>query len=260
MSFPFEIALGSLRIHPHVLFELLAYFIGFRLYLSERRRFGDRVDSPRRMWVVAAAALGAALGARVVFLLECPAETLAHLTDAAYLLSGKTIVGGLTGGWLAVEGAKKLLGLAGRTGDLFAIPLAAAIAVGRIGCFLTGLGDRTYGDPTALPWGIDFGDGVRRHPTQLYEILFLALLIVVLARLRRRGAREGDLFRGFAVGYFGFRLLVDFWKPAECRGLGLTSIQWVCLGALAVCGPDIFRWLHGPAGGDDRDGMVQGSR
>ncbi|MBZ0088792.1 MAG: prolipoprotein diacylglyceryl transferase, partial [Thermoanaerobaculia bacterium] len=126
--------------------------------------------------------------------------------------------------------------------------------------FLTGLGDRTYGDPTALPWGIDFGDGVRRHPTQLYEILFLALLIVVLARLRRRGVREGDLFRGFAVGYFGFRLLVDFWKPAACRGLGLSAIQWVCLGALAVCGPDIFRWLRRPAGGDDRDAMVQGSR
>ena len=260
MSFPVELALGPWRIHPHVLFELLAYALGFRLYLAARRRQGDAIDDPRRWWVVAAAALGAAVGARVVFLLECPAETLAHLTDAVFLLSGKTIVGGLAGGWLAVEGVKRLLGIEGRTGDLFAIPLAAAIAIGRVGCFLTGLPDHTYGIATALPWGIDFGDGVRRHPTQLYEIVFLLLLIALLARVRRRGVREGDLFRGFAVGYFGFRLLVDFWKPAACRGLGLTAIQWVCLGALAVCGPDIFRWLRRPREGEPGDGMVQGSR
>lgn len=260
MSFPVELALGPWRIHPHVLFELLAYALGFRLYLAARRRQGDAIDDPRRWWVVAAAALGAAVGARVVFLLECPAETLAHLTDAAFLLSGKTIVGGLAGGWLAVEGVKKLLGIAERTGDLFAIPLAAAIAIGRVGCFLTGLPDHTFGVATALPWGIDFGDGVRRHPTQLYEIVFLLLLIAVLARVRRRGVHEGDLFRGFAAGYFGFRLLVDFWKPAACRGLGLSAIQWVCLGALAVCGPDIVRWLQRPPEGESRDGMVQGSR
>jgi phosphatidylglycerol---prolipoprotein diacylglyceryl transferase len=260
VSFPVELSLGPWRVHPHVLFELLAYATGFRLYLATRRRQGDAIDDPRRWWVVAAAALGAALGARVVFLLECPAETLAHLADAAFLLSGKTIVGGLAGGWLAVEAAKKLLGIAGRTGDLFAIPLAAAIAIGRVGCFLTGLPDHTCGVATALPWGIDFGDGVRRHPTQLYEIVFLLLLIVALARIRRRGVREGDLFRGFAAGYFAFRLAVDFWKPAACRGLGLSAIQWVCLGALAVCGPDIFRWLRGPAGGNERDGMVQGPR
>lgn len=260
MSFPDFLTIGPWRLHPHLLFELLAYAVGFRLYLAGRRGRGDTLDDPRRWWVVAAAALGAAIGARVVFLLECPAATLAHLADAAYLLSGKTIVGGLAGGWLAVEAAKRRLAIASRTGDLFAIPLAVAIAIGRVGCFLTGLGDRTHGVATALPWGIDFGDGVRRHPTQLYEIAFLALLAALLARARRRGTRAGDLFRGFAVGYFGFRLLVDFWKPAACRGLGLSAIQWTCLGALVVCGPDIFRWLRRSDRGERRDGMVQGPR
>lgn len=244
MSFPVDLSVGPWRVHPHVLFDLLAYAIGFRLYLAARRRGGDALDDPRRWWVVAAAALGAAVGARVVFLLECPAETLAHLADPAYLLSGKTIVGGLAGGWMAVEGAKKLLGIERRTGDLFAIPLAVAIAVGRIGCFLSGLADRTYGVATTLPWGIDFGDGIRRHPTQLYEVLFLAGLVVVLHAWRSRGAREGDLFRGFVAAYFAFRLAIDFWKPADCRGLGLSAIQWTCLGALAVCGPDMLRWFR----------------
>ncbi len=75
-------------------------------------------------------------------------------------LAGKSIVGAIAGGWLAVEGAKRLRGIECRTGDLLAIPLAAAIAIGRIGCLLTGAGDRTFGVATTLPLAFDFGDGV----------------------------------------------------------------------------------------------------
>jgi prolipoprotein diacylglyceryltransferase len=58
--------------------------------------------------------------------------------------------------------------------------------VGRIGCFLTGLADNTYGTPTGLPWGVDFGDRIHRHPTQLYEIAFLMILIPLLWHLLER--------------------------------------------------------------------------
>ena len=46
------------------------------------------------------------------------------------------------------------------TGDLFVVPLCVGTAIGRIGCFLSGLEDRTYGTPTSLPWGDRFR---RRH-------------------------------------------------------------------------------------------------
>jgi len=100
-------------------------------------------------------------------------------------MGGKTIVGALIGGLLAVELIKRYIGFSTSTGDLYAIPLAVGIAIGRIGCFLTGLSDNTYGIPTSLPWGIDFGDGISRHPTQLYEIIFLAALIPFLYRVLR---------------------------------------------------------------------------
>lgn len=202
------------------------------------------MDDPRRWWIVAAAAAGAALGARLLYLLECPGETLRHWNDARFLLGGKTIVGGIAGGWLAVEAAKRLLRIESRTGDLFAVPLAVAIALGRVGCFLTGLGDHTFGLATTLPWGVDFGDGVPRHPAQLYEALFLFVLAGLLTRWRRSAPATGDLFRAFAAGYFAFRLTVDFLKPAVCRGLGLSAIQWVCLLALLALAPDMLRWLR----------------
>jgi prolipoprotein diacylglyceryltransferase len=81
---------------------------------------------------------------------------------------------------------KRYIGLRTSTGDLYAIPLALGIAIGRIGCFLTGLSDNTYGIPTNLPWAINFGDGIPRHPTQLYEILFLLALIPFLYRVLKK--------------------------------------------------------------------------
>ena len=115
--------------------------------------------------------------------MEDPQLTLQHLHDLSYLVGGKTIAGALLGGLFAVEAMKRYIGLHQSTGDLLAIPIAAGVAIGRIGCFLTGLSDNTYGTPTSLPWGIDFGDGVRRHPTQLYEIAFLLVLLAILVRI-----------------------------------------------------------------------------
>jgi prolipoprotein diacylglyceryltransferase len=231
VEFPVYFKLGSWYIHPHWIFETLAYFIGFRIYLYYRKRAGDHLTTGDRLWIVAAAAVGAALGSKLLYWLENPELTLQNWHNPFYLMAGKTIVGGLIGGLLAVEFAKKWLGITRRTGDVFAVPLALAIAIGRIGCFLSGIGDETYGSETALPFGIDFGDGVRRHPTQLYEIGFLLLLAIYLWLLSRKPHREGDLFKTFMVAYLGFRLVVDFIKPGYFLG-GLTAIQWACFAML----------------------------
>jgi phosphatidylglycerol---prolipoprotein diacylglyceryl transferase len=204
-------------LHPdllHLLFESLAYAAGFALYRRERRRAGDFLSEPDRNWVIVAAVLGAATGSTIL---------------AGF--HGKTVVGGLLGGTIAVEWTKRRLSVTRRTGDLFAIPIAAAMAVGRIGCYLDGLADRTYGVATTLPWGVDFGDGVRRHPAQLYEMAFLLVAVAALRAISRRPRREGLLFRAFLVGYLAFRLAVDFLKP-DPRFLGLSAIQWACAAAL----------------------------
>lgn len=243
MQFPVRFQLGPLTLHAHWLFESLAYFIGFRVYLWQRKRTGDVVNFEHRMWVVAAAIAGAALGSKVLNWFADPHLFFQNWRNPYFLMSGKTVVGGLIGGLFAVEWAKLRLGITTRTGDLFALPLCLGIAIGRIGCFLSGLEDDTYGVATALPWGVDFGDGARRHPTQLYEIVWLALLALWIYRLSRRAHRNGDLFKTFMAGYFVFRLAVDFIKPGGTIG-GLTGIQWACVGMLIYYARDIA-WLLG---------------
>lgn len=194
--------------------------------------------------MVAAAILGAALGSKLFFWLENPAETLANWNNPAFLFGGKTIVGGLVGGVIGVELEKRWAGVTRRTGDLFAMPLAAGIAVGRIGCFLSGLPDRTYGTPTALPWGVDFGDGIPRHPTQLYESAVMAVAAVILGRLTPRPHGEGDVFKLFMVIYFTLRLAVDAIKPEVRIFLGLSSLQWAAVAVLVYYGHDVRRWIR----------------
>ncbi len=226
--------------HPHAAFELLAYLVAAVVYQSLRARSGDHLDSGQRWSLTAAAALGAVVGSRALFWLEDPAGTLRQLGDVVRLLGGQTVVGGVLGAWVAVEIQKRRIGITSRTGDLFAVPAAAGIAVGRIGCLLSGLPDGTYGLATSLPWGLDLGDGVLRHPTALYESIVLAMLAVVLWRLQPR-LRRGDTFRLFIVCYLAFRLGVDALKPGVVIALGLTSIQWACVAGLAYYLRQSFR-------------------
>jgi len=205
--------------------------------------------------VVVAAIVGAALGSKLLCWIQHPVETWAHRADLGALLHGKSIVGGLLGGLVAVEWVKRWMGIRRPTGDLFVLPLCLGIAIGRIGCFLTGLDDQTFGAATGLPWGVDFGDGVRRHPVQVYEIAFLAAVSVWAARrlgvdgrggpvgettrgaaTPPGGAHDGLVFRGFMILYLSFRLAVEFIKPDPRIYLGLSGIQLACIAGLLYYG------------------------
>ncbi len=236
------IPIGS---HPiwHPLFETLAYAAGFAVFRRARARQGDIVEEPQRWTVLAAAAVGALVGSRALGLAEQWPTVLEAWQSGrigALLISpgGKTIVGGLLGGWLAVEIAKKVSGIKRRTGDLFALPLCVGIAVGRVGCLLAGLADDTYGKPTALPWAVDLGDGIGRHPVQVYEILFLALLGFLISR--KAVLPEGARFRIFMAGYLAWRFVIDFLKPQPLIG-GLNLIQWSCLSGIAFL---VLDWVQ----------------
>jgi phosphatidylglycerol---prolipoprotein diacylglyceryl transferase len=127
----------------------------------------------------------------------------------------RSVEGALAGGILAIELYKWKNGISLRTGARFALPLALGIAIGRIGCYLAGLDDFTYGTPTALPWGHDFGDGILRHPVQLYESLAMAAFaaVYIVAVLRRN---DTFITNGFylALAWYGLqRFLWEFWKP-----------------------------------------------
>ena len=145
------------------------------------------------------------------------------------LLAGRTIVGGLVGGTLGVLLIKRHLGIRGRHGNKLAAPIALGMGIGRIGCLLAGC---CAGIPTSLPWGVDFGDGIARHPTQVYEMLFCFVAFIFLQRAHKT-AKPGSLLSGYFAAYFGFRFFVEFLRPHPVVA-GLTVFQWICLAGLLL--------------------------
>ncbi|WP_457418166.1 prolipoprotein diacylglyceryl transferase [Roseateles sp. P5_E7] len=216
----------------------------WRRTLKRQQRGGAL--APGNFGVLVGLLLGAAIGNKLVFLIERPDVALAIWQQRTLIWPGQSIVGGLLGGLISVEIAKKLTGQTRSTGDAMVLPIAVGLAIGRIGCFLAGLHDDTYGLPTALPWGVDFGDGVARHPTQLYEIA--VVLPLGLALHRARFATPSLVFKLFLSAYLLWRFGVEFLKPVPVAyPLGLSGIQWTCLVALAVYTPLVLRaWRRPP--------------
>jgi prolipoprotein diacylglyceryltransferase len=139
---------------------------------------------------------------------------------------GKTITTGLISAYLGVELAKLALGVSVKTGDTYALPLALALAVGRWGCYCNGC---CAGVATTLPWGVNFGDGVRRHPTQVYESLFHGLMAVVLGEMMRWNALRFQRLKFYPIAYGFYRLFTELIRPEPAWWLGLTYYQWVAL-------------------------------
>lgn len=234
------IAAAATAAWAHTAFAWAGMALGaamWRRTLKQQQRGGAL--APGNFGVLVGLLIGAALGNKLVFLIERPDVALAILQGQP-VWPGQSIVGGLLGGLIGVEIAKKLTGQTRSTGDAMVWPIAVGLAIGRIGCFLAGLHDDTYGLPTTLPWGVDFGDDMRRHPTQLYEIAVVLTLGLTLHRARF--ATPGLAFKLFLSTYLLWRLLVEFLKPVPVAWpLGLSGIQWTCLVALAVYLPLTLR-------------------
>lgn len=196
--------------HLHILFDMLAWgsaaLLGAWLYRWRLHEAAEIVTRTGRLYVVAVA-VGAIAGAWGFGSWNTALSAVPHPSHS--------IAGALAGAIVAVEIYKWARGIRGSTGAIWVGPLALGIAVGRLGCLFAGLGDETYGVPTALPWGVDLGDGISRHPVQLYESLaMLAFLAVYLLALSRRAAWTRDrAFYLFVLWYAAQRFLWEFLKP-----------------------------------------------
>lgn len=243
MDFPIYINIGHSRILLHAVTELLAFFVGFRYYVSLRKKNGDQIGSVNRTWVIIGAILGALLGSRLIGGLEDPPALAAAENKFAYFYINKTVLGGFLGGLLGVETIKKMIGEKTSSGDLFVYPILLALIIGRIGCFSMGIHEQTYGNATQLFTGMDLGDGIKRHPVALYEMLFIICLWIGIRLIERKSKFvNGGRFKIFMIAYCLFRFLLDFIKPHYDIIAGLSTIQLTALAGLLYYSPYIVNY------------------
>lgn len=229
MTIPFEPIVFGIKLNIHLILEYLAFFVAFRYYKWLRKSSQDSISSKNRISIILGAIIGALIGTRLIGFLENPLFTY-NSENLMSLLNAKSIMGGLFGGLIGVETAKKIIGEKQSSGDLFTYPIIIGIIIGRVGCFLSGIKEFTYGNETSFITGMNLGDGLSRHPTSLYEIVFLILLLFIFKNIYFYTKREnGLMFKLFMLTYFGFRFSIEFIKPNVFTILSLSSIQWLCI-------------------------------
>lgn len=223
---------GSLT---HFALETLAYFVAARWYWRAAR-LGPQPPPRDRFLLLACAVFGAALGSKLLHVFEhLPA--LLERRDMALWLGGKSVLGGFLGGTVGVEIGKRSIGWRQATGDTWVVPITLGLLIGRLGCQLSGLWDQTYGNPTTLPWGWNYGDGIPRHPVAAYEMF--GVMLLYLAIRHRFDPFPGARFAALLLGYSALRLALECLKPPfgplapgtlpVALYAGLTAIQWAAL-------------------------------
>ena len=229
--------LGLWRVPTHGFFVALGVCLATAIFFWEARR---RHMLDERLLLIAFGTLvcGAVAAKASTLWLYVSTDPNPSLVGAL-LNGGKSILGGLAGAYFGAILTKRVVGYRERTGDLFAPAVAAGMAVGRWGCFLT----EQIGTPTTLPWGIRVSDavaahvpncpycsnGTKMHPSFLYEIVFHLVAFAGIWWLRPRLHVKGELLKVYLLAYALFRFAVEFVRGNPVLAWGLSRSQWFLL-------------------------------
>jgi phosphatidylglycerol---prolipoprotein diacylglyceryl transferase len=239
-----EIHLGPVTLQSFGLMMGLGFVVAGLLASKRLKEIGRPADWAYEM--VFAALVGGIVGARLWSVIENWDEAKDDLLGSIFSGTGLVFYGGLLGGAAAVLGWAKWRGVLDlKTLDLAAAPLAAAYAIGRIGCQLAGDGD--YGKAWNGPWAMAYPDGTVPttqdvHPTPVYETLTMGLVAWFLWS-RRNKYPPGGLFALYLLLAGTERFLVEFLRRNERVAAGLTVAQFIAL-AMMVGGGLWLLWLR----------------
>jgi phosphatidylglycerol:prolipoprotein diacylglycerol transferase len=187
------------------------------------------------------ATLGIIIGGRAAYVLFYDRSILADPVEILKLWNGgMSFHGGLVGvslGIFYLAWKNKLNWL--RIHDYVACCAPFGLFFGRLANFVNG---ELWGAPTNLPWGVVFpsaGDGIPRHPTQLYEAALEGVLMFVLLwyLFWKTDSRyePGKLLGAGLLGYGVCRFLVEFVREPDrqlvdfATQTGLHMGQWLSL-------------------------------
>ena len=249
---PIALDLGFMQIHWYGLMYLIAFATAFGLgsYRAKQPNSGWTTEqvSDLIFW----GAMGVVLGGRMGYVLFYNFDQF--LTDPLWLFAvwegGMSFHGGLIG-------VLVVLWVFGRRydksffqmGDFVAPLVPIGLGVGRVGNFI---GGELWGRAADVPWAVVFppaGDGIGRHPSQLYEALLEGLVMFAVlwwfsAKPRPRMAVSAM----FLILYGVFRSAVEFFREPDAH-IGYIAFGWLTKGQLLslpmiVIGLLLFYWAY----------------
>lgn len=233
---PILFSIGPLKIYSYGFFMALAFLSGS--FVVWRRAKEEAYDEEKIFDAIIFTTLFAFLGARIYYLLFNFTEFGFNLLKWFWLTryAGLSFHGGLLGGILGLFlFCKREKWDFWQTADMAVFGLVLAQVIGRIGCFLNGC---CYGRPTNFFWGVKFaGLAEPRHPTQIYEAVFVLLIFFLLLKLERRyrlftwykgkkdKAAPGFLALSYLICYNSSRIFLEIFRQDSLYLMGIRSAQ-----------------------------------
>lgn len=225
---PILFHIKNFEVPSYSFFVLLGLLVGIAVYFYEAKR--KKSLNENGFFIAVGSLAGGILGSKILQWAIDYKYIISHFSNLEILFSGRTIIGGLIGGTIGAILTKKALGIKEKRGNLFAPAVAIGVAIGRLGCFFRGC---CYGKQTILPWGVNFGDGILRHPAQIYESLFMFAMFIYLEKIKdRENIKPGQLFKILMISYFVFRFFIEFIRVEPVFFSGLTVFQIISIGAI----------------------------
>jgi phosphatidylglycerol---prolipoprotein diacylglyceryl transferase len=246
---PVLLRLGPLTIYSYGLMMALGFIAGDVVLGRDCRRRGlsPELASALVVW----GAIAGVAGSRLYDFFDNWPAYRSDPWSIVFSGSGFVWYGGLIAGivstWLVARYHKvRFLTVA----DMCAPALVLGQAFGRLGCQLSGDGD--WGMPSTLPWAMaypkaivgwdprtvltvdsrgnlvsGFFEGVRVHPTPVYEAILYAAIFYVLWSLRERVNVEGRILYLYLILAGGARFLVEFVRINPRVLAGLSEAQLI---------------------------------
>jgi len=244
---PVLLEIGPLQIRYYGLFYALGFVITYFMiiYLAKRKEIPLTKDDAADFIIYQV--IGIIFGARIVYILFY--NLLFYIRNPIEIIAlwhgGLSFHGGLLGAIIATYlFCKKKKIHFYDIADIAVIPVALALALGRIGNFINA---ELYGRITDASWCIDYSknqyvsdipDGCR-HPSQIYESLKNFFIFAVLWAIKDKKLPKGFMFWSFVTLYGLFRTFIEFFRqPDEQIGLifnyftmgQLLSFPWFMIG------------------------------
>lgn len=228
------------------------YLASFLVHFWVSSRIARRAGLERRVWVSVSTCYfaGMVLGAKLLYDIHHSQLDLAALISAKHYARGGFWGGLIVYLVLAVPLVLLLTREKRSSLDLIALSIPVPMIFGKLGCLLNGC---CYGRPCSLPWAITFPegpnavpDGVPLHPTQIYEIIFMVLLLLVLKMLDSDRWRGAMLLWFLAIYGFG-RAAVDAFRGDIDRYVyfgPITLTQLICLATAIVSVLLLILWTR----------------
>jgi phosphatidylglycerol:prolipoprotein diacylglycerol transferase len=255
---PILFDIADLHVWSHAVFAGLGMLVAIVVSWRIARREG-RAD--RRMFVIIAggmtlAAIFAQFSLVLRYLLDVDEPTVMGFLR----FGGRTLLGGLVGGYLGIVLTKRYLRYTRPTGDVFAPGVALGMGIGRIGCFLA----ERPGTESTVAWAVRVPadavpyvrqcpsclTGAAMHPSFLYEAAFDVIAAIVLFRIsrtRRLPAAwmvEGDVFKAFLFVYAVFRFFIEYVRGSPPMAFDMSGSQLTAMASSILLGLYLaHRWL-----------------